>query len=169
MSRAIYRSRQLVTSLRPRVDAALRDEAFALLSEPQQRLFESMTVRDQQHCLDVCRRLRASFPRKDHDDSDLLVAALLHDCGKGQIALWHRVAYVVLDAAAPGFLRGIASQANGPSWRGALYRCVHHAELGARLAEQAGSSSRVIGLIRGEHDAEPGEQLAALRAADDAA
>src|SRR3990172_9089339 len=117
MSRAIYRSRQFVTSLRPRIDAGLRDEAFALLSEPQRRLFASMTVRDQQHCLDVYRCLRA----QRHDDSDLLVAALLHDCGKGQIALWHRVAYVVLDAAAPWFLRGIASQDGGPNWRKALY------------------------------------------------
>jgi hypothetical protein len=104
-----------------------------------------------------------------HDDRELLVAALLHDCGKGQIALWHRVAYVVLDAAAPGFLRGIAAQGDGPSWREALYRCVHHAELGAHRAEQAGSSPRVVALIRGEHDAESSEQLAALRAADDAA
>jgi HD-like signal output (HDOD) protein len=165
MSRAMYRSRQFVTSLRPHVNAALRDEAFSLLSEPQRRLFESMTVRDQQHCLDVYRCLRA----KRHDDRDLLVAGLLHDCGKGQIALWHRVAYVVLDAAAPGFLQGIAAQGDGPSWREALYRCVHHAELGARLAEQAGSSSRVIELIRGEQDAETSEQLAALRAADDTA
>lgn len=169
MSRAIYRSRQFVTSLRPRVDVALRDEAFALLTEPQRRLFESMTVRDQQHCLDVYRRLRASSPPRGHDNSDLLVAALLHDCGKGQIALWHRVAYVVLDAAAPGFLRGIAAPGDGPGWRKALYRCVHHAELGARLAGQAGSSSRVVDLIRGEHDAATSEQLAALRAADDAA
>ncbi len=165
MSRAIYRSRQFVTSLRPRVDAALRDEAFALLSEPQRRLFASMTVRDQQHCLDVYRRLRA----QRRDDADLLVAALLHDGGKGQIALWHRVAYVVLQTAAPRLLRGVVEPGDGPGWRQALYRCLHHAELGARLAGEAGSSSRAVQLIRGERAAESSEQLAALQAADDAA
>jgi hypothetical protein len=167
VSRAIYRSRQFFASLRPRVDPALHDEAFALLAEPQRRLFESMTMRDQQHCLDVYCRLRASS--KDHGDPDLLVAALLHDSGKGRIALWHRVAYVLLDAGAPSLLRRLAVAGSGPSWRRALYRCVHHPELGAQLAQQAGSSPRAVELIRGEHAAGPNEQLAALQAADDAA
>jgi hypothetical protein len=169
VSRAIYRSRQFFGSLRPRVDPALRDEAFALLSDPQRHLFESMTMRDQQHCLDVYHRLRASFPSEDHDDPDLFVATLLHDSGKGRIALWHRVAYVLLDAGAPSLLRRLAAAGSGPSWRQALYRCVHHPELGAQLAHQAGSSPRAVELIRGEHAAGPSEQLAALQAADDAA
>lgn len=163
-SRAVYRSRQFFASLRPRVDASLRDDAFALLSEAERRLFESMTMRDQQHCLDVYRRLR-----NEHNDRDLLVAALLHDCGKGQIALWHRAAYVLLDGSVPSLLRRAAVAGNGRGWRQALYRCVHHAELGAELAQQAGSSPSVVALIRGNHTNEPNEQLAALQAADDAA
>lgn len=163
-SRMFYRSRQLFASLRPRVDPALRDEAFALLSEPERQLFDSMTPRDQQHCLDVYRRLR-----DQHSDRDLLVAALLHDCGKGQIALWHRVASVLLSASAPSLLRRAAVAGVGANWRQALYRCLHHPELGARMAEQAGSSPRVVALIRGDHTSEGNEQLAALQAADDAA
>ena len=151
MSRAIYRSRQFFGSLRPHVDRELRTEALALLSEPQRHLFDSMTLRDQQHCLDVYQRLRT----QRHDDRDLLVAALPHDSGKGQIALWHRVAYVLLDAAAPSPLRRIAVAGGGPSWRQALYRCVHHPELGAQLAQQAGSSPRAVELIRCEHAAGP--------------
>lgn len=163
-ARAIYRSRQFFASLRPRVDPALRDEAFALLSESERELFDSMTLRDQQHCIDVYRRLR-----ERHDDHDLLVAALLHDCGKGRIALWHRVAYVLLDSSAPSLLRRVADEGEGASWRQALYRCLHHPELGARMAEQAGSAPRVVALIRGDHTSEGNEQLAALQAADDAA
>lgn len=163
-SRMFYRGRQLFGSLRPRVEPALRDEAFALLSEPERQLFDSMTPRDQQHCIDVYRRLR-----ERHDDRDLLVAALLHDCGKGQIALWHRVAYVLLASTAPSLLRGAVVEGVDASWRQALYRCLHHPELGARMAEQAGSAPRVVALIRGDHTNEGNEQLAALQAADDAA
>ena len=163
-SRALHRSRQFFASLRPRVDAALRNEAFGVLSDAEQTLFESMTSRDQQHCLDVYGRLR-----KEHSNSDLLVAALLHDCGQGQIALWHRVAYVLLDASAPSLLRRVAVGDDGPAWRQALYRCVHHEELGAELAQQAGSSPRVVALILANHTDAPNEHLAALQAADDAA
>jgi len=158
IDRALYRSRQFFTSLRPRVDASLRGEAYALLPEPQRRLFESMTPRDQQHCLDVYRRLR-----DEHDDRDLLIAALLHDAGKGRIALWHRVAYVALDATSPALLRRVATPGSG------LHRCLHHAELGAALAREAGASERTAALIAEDAASAPEPALRALRAADDAA
>jgi hypothetical protein len=158
--RPLYRSRQFLGSLRPRVDPALRDEALALLPERARALFESMMLRDRQHCLDVYRRLRD----EGHTDSDLLAAALLHDCGKGEIALWHRVAFVLLDSAAPARLRRAARPGEGASWRAVMYRCLHHEELGAQLARAAGCSERTMALIRG--DDEPA--LAALYAADDA-
>lgn len=161
IARARYRSRQFFSSLRPRVDADLREEALRLLREPERALFASMTPRDQQHCLNVYRRLRD----ERHDDRDLLVAALLHDIGKGRVALWHRVAYVLLDAAAPGVLGRIAAPGDGTGYREALYRCRHHAELGAQLAAAAGCSEAVVALIRGDTKNELSE---ALRRADDA-
>ena len=161
--RAIYRSRQFFGSVRPRVDAALRDEAFRLLNDAQRALFSSMTVRDQQHCLAVYEHLRA----RDERDAGLLVAALLHDAGKGRIALWHRVAYVLLAATSPRALDGLARPGDGPSWREALYRCRHHAELGAQLAAGAGCSPVTVALIREDVGA-PREHLAALHAADEA-
>lgn len=170
MRAAAHRSRQFFGALRPRVDSSLRAEAFGVLSEGERRLFEAMTPRDQQHCLEVYRRLRPQ------GDCDLLVAALLHDAGKGRIALWHRVAYVLLAAAAPALLRRVARAGDGASgarasmwpavsdWREAMYRCLHHGSLGARLARAAGASERAATLIAGE-DA-PGAEL--LRAADEA-
>ena len=161
--RAIYRSRQFFGSVRPRVDAALRDEAFRLLSEPQRALFASMTLRDQQHCLAVYQRL---WPL-DEQDADLLVAALLHDCGKGRVALWHRVAHVLLAATAPRALDRVARAGDGPSWREALYRLRHHPQIGARLAAGAGCSPATVALIR-DDAAASGDRLAALHAADEA-
>ncbi len=163
-ARALYRSRQFFGSLRPRVDADLRTEAFRLLREPERALFETMTPRDQQHCLDVYRRLR----QEGHDDHHLLVAGLLHDVGKGRIALWHRVAYVLLEAWAPSLLDRLAVPGDGPNWRQAFYRCRHHPELGAELAHEAGSSDQVVALVRAEDFGALGERLLALQAADDA-
>jgi len=161
IARARYRSRQFFSSLRPRVDTDLRDEALRLLREPERALFASMTPRDQQHCLDVYRRLRD----ERYDDRDLLVAALLHDAGKGHVALWHRVAFVLLDAAASRVVDRIAAPGDGAGYREVLYRCRHHAELGAQLAAAAGCSEAVVALIRG--DTKDGN-LAALSRADDA-
>ena len=162
-ARALYRGRQFFGALRPHIDAGLQAEAFRLLREPERRLFESMTLRDRQHCLQVYGRLRA----QGHDDQDLLAASLLHDVGKGQVALWHRVAYVLLQAWAPALLHRLASPGQGRGWRQALHRCLRHPELGAELARQAGSTAQVVALIQAaEHDA-PDERLLALQSADD--
>jgi hypothetical protein len=162
LNRALYRSRQFFGSVRPRVDEAQRHEAFALLNDDQREIFDSMTLRDQQHCLAVYRKLRD----EGHDDVDLLAAALLHDAGKGKIALWHRVAFVMLDATSPSSLDKLSRPGDGSDWRETLYRCRNHADLGATLAEQAGSSERVVSLIR--EDGTNTNQQAALHAADEA-
>ncbi len=160
-NRALYRSRQFFGSVRPRVDESLREQAFALLNDGQRQLFSSMTTRDQQHCLDVYSALR----EQGHDDGDLLVAALLHDAGKGKIELWHRVAFVLLEATAPKLLDRVARPGDSDDWREALYRCRNHPELGAELAREASSSDRVSSLIS-EHGADE-RQMAALKSADE--
>ena len=164
-ARLVYRSRQFFGALRPRIDARQRAEALRLLREPEQQLFETMTLRDQQHCLDVHMRLR----QQRSDDRDLLVAALLHDVGKGHVALWHRVVYVVLEAWTPRLLGRLVVPGEGRGWRQSLYRCRHHAELGAELARRAGSSEQVIALIRAKDFGALGDRLVALQAADDTA
>jgi hypothetical protein len=160
LARARYRARQFFGALRPRVDPSLRDEALALLADAERALFASMTPRDQQHCLDVYARLRSD----GHDDRDLLAAALLHDAGKGRIALWHRVAVVVTPR---GVLDRVARPGNGAGWRQTFYRCLHHEALGAELARRAGSNEQVVSLIRGDGARDP--RVAALHAADDMA
>ena len=107
--------------------------------------------------------------RGEGADDDLLTAALLHDAGKGRIALWHRVAYVLLEAASPALVRRLAKPGDAPGWRQALDCCRRNPELGAQLAEEAGSPGIVVALIREDSEHAPKERLAALKAADEEA
>ena len=100
---------------------------------------------------------------------ELLIAALLHDVGKGRLHVIDRVAYVVLNAISPRLVDGIARE-HGPRRRQGLWRLRHHARLGAERLVEAGSSPCVVDLV-GEHMRADGaeqtsEELAWLRSAD---
>jgi hypothetical protein len=162
MPRVRHRVRQFFGALRPRVSVRDRVEAYAWLTPPQQRLFETMTPRDQQHGIAVMRRARADAG----DDAVLCAAALLHDCGKGRVALWHRVAYVVLGTT-PAVRERIANR-HGTPWRQAIWRLLHHPSLGAGLVAGTGADPEIVRMIR-EQDGVGGDaRMVALRAADDA-
>jgi hypothetical protein len=128
------------------------------MSPAERALFETMERRDQRHALEVMRRVRT-----DIDDRDVLVAALLHDCGKGSVSVWLRVLHV----AAPQVGR-LAGKEGAPGWRGAAYRLHHHVELSARLAHEAGCSDFTVRLVRGTHTQDEAHLARILRAADDA-
>ena len=156
LARALYRCRQFLGALRPRVGAADLAEAEAVLGPALFPLFLTMAPRDQRHCLDVYRRLRAG----GCGDGDLLMAALLHDVGKGrQVRLWHRVAYVLLAALAPSLL------ARAGGGLGALR---DHGQRGAALLRQAGAPPGVVALVAAHEERRAGDpRLALLQQADD--
>jgi hypothetical protein len=143
-------------ALRPRFDGTALDEARTQLSSAEAALFLAMERRDQRHALEVYQRLK---PRTD--DTAVLAAALLHDCGKGGVPVWLRV----LNVIAPWSMPALARPDEG--WRGAAYRLLHHAELGAALAHDAGSSAATVRLIRGHVEPEEAWMHALLRQADD--
>ncbi len=161
---ARYRVWQMWRSLAVR---GLSDDDRAILNAtlpPGGRaLFATMSLNDQRHSLTVYRALRA----RGCDDPDLLAAALLHDSGKGggRVRLWVRPPFVLLRAFAPGVLRWLA-RAPAPWWRRPFYNAWHHAEIGARCAEDAGLSERTVLLIRTHH--QPDGPAAELHAVDDA-
>jgi HD domain len=163
LARASHRARQFFGALRPRVAPEQRADAYRYLDGPQRAVFESMMLRDQQHGIDVYRRVAAAAP----DDRALLAAALLHDCGKGRVALWQRVAHVLLGATAPSLRARIASQ-RGAAWRQAFWRLLHHPELGADMVAQTAADPDTIRMIREQDTAAPDQRLALLQAADDA-
>ena len=163
-SAAIYRVGQVWNALMPRpLDADDLGLLHELLPPAGQTLFASMSVSDQRHSLTVCRRLR----KTGCDDADLLAAALLHDCGKGdgRVRLWVRPPFVLLNAFAPGVLRWLA-RAPVQWWRRPFYNAWHHADIGADRAAAAGLAPNVVLLIRTHHL--PDGPAAALHAVDDA-
>ncbi|MGE3960942.1 MAG: HD domain-containing protein [Dehalococcoidia bacterium] len=158
LARARYRVRQFTRGLRPRLDAAEIAEARGRLSAAEFSLFLHAQARDRRHSMDLYRLLQ-----QEGAPQEMLVAALVHDVGKGQLATWHRVAFVLLGPAV-----GILAGASGPRWRRALWRLRHHARLSAEMLRQAGSDPRVIEIVEAHtRPASRDPEIAAFIRADD--
>ncbi|HEY5640366.1 MAG TPA: hypothetical protein VIW01_09965 [Dehalococcoidia bacterium] len=164
ISRLSYRARQLWRALAPGITAGDLREAESALGSSLYALFAAMQPADQRHCLDVYRRLLTD----GESAPDVLVAALIHDAGKGgdsarRIRTWHRVVYVLLCALPPGAVDRIA---RGDGGLGRLHR---HGEVTLQLVRSAGASEAVVGLLE-EMDSHRGHDPRAVRliAADDA-
>ena len=153
--------RQFRAHVRARVAAGERAGLAAWLSGPQLALFDTMHVADRRHGLDVVATLRA----EGVNETDVLVAGLLHDAGKDQTGVWSRVVYSLGQAYGSWIWRlaGIV-----PGVRRDLERLRDHAETSAKLAATAGCSARTVELIRHQDDPRDAEYGELLRLADEA-
>lgn len=144
--------------LSARVDPAELAILERYLCPAERALFLSMRVADQRHSLDLCRRL----VNDGHVDPDLLRAALLHDVGKafGELPLPYRVTFALCRLLSPDFASWLAAPER-PAWCRPFYLAAHHAVIGARAAERAGSNARVVCLIGG-HDSPGDDHLSRL-------
>jgi hypothetical protein len=125
------------------------------VSPPLLQLFDRMHRADRRHGLDVVATLRENGVT----DTDVLVAGLLHDAGKGDTGVWPRVAYSLGQAYGRWVWR-VAGMV--PGFRRPLARLREHAESSAVLAERAGASARTVELIRHQDapiDPDAGRQL----------
>lgn len=155
------RFRQFRTHLRARVAPAERTALETWLTPAQLALFDSMHVADRRHGLDVVASLRTQHVVQ----TEVLLAGLLHDAGKGDTGVWPRVAYA-LGGAYGLWIPRVARRL--PGFRAALDRLDRHAETSAELASGAGCPARTVELVRfqdGPIDPEFGELL---RLADEA-
>ena len=156
------RVRRLVRYFRARVSTAERRELTAWLTSDQLALFESMHGADQRHGLDVVAALRAA----GHRQPDLLLAGLLHDCGKGrELHVWHRIAWSLGERY--GTRLGSAF-ARLPTFARAFRTMADHARVSADLAFTAGVSPLTADLIRNQAEPLDPELGRALLLADQA-
>jgi hypothetical protein len=126
------------------VGADERAGLAAWLTAAQVALFDGMAVADRRHGLDVVAHLRAAGSA----DRDLLVAGLLHDCGKGRrIRLVHRVAWSLGSRYGAWIWRAAGHL---PTFHAGLAALRDHARRSAELADAAGCSARTIELIRNQ-------------------
>lgn len=160
----MHRIGQFIGHLTARVSRDDLQLAHGLLPPTTWPLFDVMPVADQRHGVDVATRLLS----QGHDDPELLAAALLHDAAKGhRMRVWHRVGGVVLEALAPRLLQRLASD-QPAAWGYPFHLYLHHADLSAAAAREAGCTERTARFIRDVPAPQDGPMAAALRAADEA-
>lgn len=134
--------RQFRHHVAARVRPEERSGLTAWLTPAQLSLFDAMHVADRRHGLDVVATLRAHGVTA----TDVLVAGLLHDCGKGaSVGLWPRVAWSLSEAYGAQVLGAVSWL---PGFGAALDRLRRHAAESARLAAIAGCTPRAVALIR---------------------
>ena len=127
-----------------RVSAGERIELSGWLPPAQLALFAAMHVADRRHGLDVVADLRAAGAV----DLDLLLAGLLHDCGKGRhVRLAHRMAWSVGQRYGAWMWRATGHL---PTFRTGLAGLHDHARRSAELAAGAGCTARTVELIRNQ-------------------
>ena len=157
----VTKVRQTKRHILARVPARERDALVPWLRPEQLVLFDRMHVADRRHGLDVVAALRAA----GETDSEVLLAGLLHDAGKGDAGMVPRIVHS-LGQAGMGWVATLVGWWSG--MRETLRRLEEHAELSAQLAEGAGCSPRTVELIRWQDD--PRDPVAGerLRLADEA-
>ena len=153
--------RQLGSHLVARVSPRERDDLAAWLRPAELELFDSMHVADRRHGLDVAALLRRGGVR----DRDVLAAAVLHDCAKGDTGVLPRVAWS-LGEAYGSRVWSIARRV--PGWEAALTRLESHADASADLVAAAGLPPFAVDLVRYQDDPRDARYGAAFHAADEA-
>ncbi len=171
ISRLTYRSRQFREALFAPYKRIPSEALLSQLTPAQLSLFQRMQPSEQTHAYRIFKRLETS----GQSDPDLLAAALLHDVGKilHPLSIFDRVLIVLGKALIPKAARRWAS-GTPHGLRLPFVVAANHADWGAELAYQAGSSVLCVELIRRHHDIHrpnPGSHtealLDALQAEDD--
>ena len=153
--RARYRVGQFLRGFRAAVTPADLASVGDLLTPAAAALFLRMPTDAQAHSLRVLHDLQAG----GEVPPDLAAAALLHDVGKvaaddagAYLGLWLRGPLVLLEAWRPQWLAAWASPVPAPTLRYALHVHLHHPQIGAQWAAEAGCTPLTCRLIAHHQD-----------------
>lgn len=143
----IYRIRQFWQALNPRVSNQELQWALDILPTSAIPLFLDQSLTEQRHALDVALDLWSTAP-KNHN---LLIAALLHDCGKSRntLKVWERI-YIVLLQRAPRKVWNALLVAY-PFLSSPLRTAQDHPTWGAELVRNKGLDREIVELIHDHH------------------
>lgn len=146
-SRLFYRTRQFWQAISTRSSQVDLELITSILTPSQMSLFNQMQASEQVHSLMVFRILTS----QEEQNTDLLVAALLHDVGKirAPLRLWERVLIVLVRVICPGCIHkwGSAPSEGSLGWRRTFVVAEQHPQWGAELAAQCGTSALAVELI----------------------
>lgn len=155
------RARQFFTA-----GATPGEAEFALgrrwLPEPLYELFAAQHPRDVVHSA----RTALWLLERGHDDPDLVIAALLHDIGKGRQRRADRVAWVLAETTR---LTRMAAARSRFEVRRAMARSATHSETSAAAMRAAGASETAVSLVARHHDRGVTDPVLALLQSADAA
>lgn len=149
-----YRVRQFYQAFFPQITSKDLLLVHSFLPEAAVPLFKSQSLADQRHALDVAFDLK-HIPNNQNlnQNRNLIIAALLHDCGKTcyPLKIWQRV-YIVLCARLPKNIQEFLLDLDYlRPFSMPLRLASEHPYWGADLAYEAGLNDEVVQLIRRHH------------------
>jgi HD domain len=116
------------------------------LPKPELEVYQRMDPRDREHAVRVAKKLLELHPQAS---SEVVRAALLHDCGK-LVRPYNLLERVIVGLIAPEGPRS-SQTSNGLQAMTALDVRNNHPAIGAKLILEAGGDSRVAELVRNHH------------------
>jgi hypothetical protein len=142
--RILYRTRQVWQALNSTPATEELAQVRSTLTPSLMSLFNRMQASEQAHSMRVFSQLLAQGEK----NTDLLVAALLHDVGKSRhsLRLYERVMIVLAKSLFPGRVKRWG-QGNPSGWQRPFVVAEQHPAWGAEMVAQAGASFLVAALI----------------------
>jgi hypothetical protein len=116
------------------------------LPAPELKVYQRMDPRDREHAIRVAQKLLELHPNAR---SEVIRAALLHDCGK-LVRPYNILERVMVGLIAPEGPRSHSTSSN-PQAQSAMDVRNNHPQIGAKLILEVGGDSRVAELVRIHH------------------